>query len=65
MLCEYQLTAIDGIVIRVARKADISRKITNHTLRRTCGRLFYKVGVDIAEIADILDILKLGLLRDT
>jgi integrase/recombinase XerD len=54
MLGEYQLTAIDNMVIRVAKRAGISRKITNHTLRRTCGRLLYKAGVDIAEIADIL-----------
>jgi len=54
MLGEYQLTAIDNMVIRVAKRVGISRKITNHTLRRTCGRLLYKAGVDITEIADIL-----------
>jgi len=53
-LGEYQLTAIDNIVIRVAKRAGISRKITNHTLRRTCGRLLYLAGVEIESIADIL-----------
>lgn len=50
----YQLTAIDNIVARVAKRAGIVRKVTNHTLRRTCGRLLYKSGVKIEEIADIL-----------
>lgn len=54
MLGEYQMTAIDNMVIRVAKRAGISRKITNHTHRRTCSRLLYKAGVDITEIADIL-----------
>ena len=51
---EYQLTAIDNIVPRVARRAGINRKITNHTLRRTCGRMLYKSGVTLVTISDIL-----------
>ena len=43
-LGQYQMTAIDNIVIRVAQRAGLSRKITNHTLRRTCGRSTISVG---------------------
>lgn len=53
-LGQYQMTAIDNIVIRVAERAGISRKITNHTLRRTCGRILHLSGVEIEKISDIL-----------
>lgn len=53
-LGQYQMTAIDEIVSRVAIRAGIRRKITNHTLRRTCGRLLHLSGVKIETIADIL-----------
>lgn len=51
---EYKSTAIDNIVPRVAKRAGIQRKITNHTLRRTCGRMLYKSGVPLVTISDIL-----------
>lgn len=53
-LGQYQMTAIDNMVVRVAERAGIDRRITNHTLRRTCGRLLHLSGVGIEEIADIL-----------
>lgn len=51
---QYQFTAIDNMVIRVAKRAGIRRRITNHTLRRTCGRILHMSGVEIEKIADIL-----------
>lgn len=51
---EYQLTAIDNIVPRVAKRAGIKRKITNHTLRRTCGRMLYKSGNSLVTIQNVL-----------
>jgi len=51
---QYQLTAIDNVVPRVAKRAGIDRKITNHTLRRTCGRILYKSGNDLTAISNIL-----------
>lgn len=53
-LGQYQLTAIDYIVTRVGKKANIPKKVTNHMLRRTCGRLLHKSGVPIEEITVIL-----------
>ncbi len=50
----YQMTAIDSIVVRIAEKAGIEKRVTNHVLRRTCGRLLYLSGVKIEEVADIL-----------
>jgi integrase len=53
-LGQYQMTAIDNMVVRVSERAGIGRRVTNHTLRRTCGRLLHLSGVEIEEIASIL-----------
>lgn len=50
----YQMTAIDGIIVNIAKRAGIEKRVTNHMLRRTCGRLLYLSGVKIEEVADIL-----------
>lgn len=50
-----QRTAIDSIVKRAAECANIPPEdCSNHTLRRTCGRMLYRSGVEIATISKIL-----------
>jgi integrase len=48
----YQKTAIDYLVNNVSVRSGV--KFTNHTLRRTCGRVMYLAGVDIATISKVL-----------
>lgn len=48
----YKRTAVDKIVARVARR--VGFKFTNHTLRRTYGRMLWLAGVPIETIAEIL-----------
>ena len=47
----YQKTAVDNIIARVAHRTGLV--FTNHTLRRTCGRMMYRAGVRIEAIAAI------------
>lgn len=65
----YQRTAIDKMVARVAARVEF--KFTNHTLRRTYGRMLWLAGVQLETIAEILGhadtkttILYLGLNMD-
>ncbi|MEM2943695.1 MAG: site-specific integrase [Methanomassiliicoccales archaeon] len=53
-LGSYGDTALDNIVIRVAKRCGIDRPVSNHTLRRTCGRNLHLAGVSIEEIASLL-----------
>jgi integrase len=53
-LVGYARSAIDELVSRVAKKAGISRRIGNHTLRRTRARLAYFAGVPLVEIMEAL-----------
>ncbi|MDH7509374.1 MAG: site-specific integrase [Methanomassiliicoccales archaeon] len=50
-LGSYKDTALDRIVARAAQRAGIDRPVSNHTLRRTCGRNLHYAGVAIEEIA--------------
>jgi integrase len=50
----YAKTAWDSIVKGVASRAGISRPISNHTLRRTGARMWYKSGVRIEEVSLLL-----------
>ena len=68
-LAGYKRTAIDNMVARVAER--VGFKFTNHTLRRTYGRMLWLAGVPIETIAEILGhadtkttILYLGLNMD-
>lgn len=47
-----QDTAIDNIAKRVSKRSGI--KFSNHTLRRTCGRTWYKANVSLPLIRDYL-----------
>jgi integrase/recombinase XerD len=65
----YQRTAIDKLVQNVAKKLGV--KFTNHTLRRTYGRMCWLAGVPIETIMELLGhsdtkttILYLGLNMD-
>jgi integrase/recombinase XerD len=65
----YQRTAIDKLVQNVAKKLGV--KFTNHTLRRTYGRMLWLAGVPLETIMDLLGhsdtkttILYLGLNMD-
>ncbi len=49
----YGETALDGIVKRAAARAGILH-CSNHTLRRTCGRLHWQAGTPIETIRKIL-----------
>ena len=51
---DYKETATDNIVKRVARRAGILRPISNHTLRRTGARMWYRSGVLIATLSLVL-----------
>jgi integrase len=48
----YGNTAIDNIVASAARRAGIERGVSNHTLRRTGGRIAYFAGVPLVEIME-------------
>lgn len=48
----YGDTAIDNIVASAARRAGIERGVSNHTLRRTGGRIAYYAGVPLVEIME-------------
>ena len=48
----YKRSAIDKLVNRVAERVEM--KFTNHTLRRTYGRMLWLAGVPIETIAEIL-----------
>lgn len=47
----YRKTAIDNILEDLS--ARVGFKFTNHDLRRTCGRMMYRAGVTLEEIARI------------
>jgi integrase len=49
-LLPYSESGLDSIVMRVAKRAGIERKILNHTLRRTGARIAYFSGVPLVEI---------------
>ncbi len=53
MLYPYQKTALDNIVKSAGKKAGIE-PISNHDLRRTCGRMMCNAGVSIENIANII-----------
>ncbi len=48
----YGTTAMDNIVQRAGERAGLRRRLNHHTNRRTCGRLQYKAGVPLEEIAE-------------
>lgn len=48
----YGNTAVDNIVASAARRAGIERGVSNHTLRRTGGRIAYYAGVPLVEIME-------------
>ncbi len=48
----YGNTAVDNIVASAARRAGIERSVSNHTLRRTGGRIAYYAGVPLVEIME-------------
>jgi integrase/recombinase XerD len=51
----YQETAIDKMIKGVAARAGIDpTTCSNHTLRRTCGRMLWHAGVDVVKISTIL-----------
>lgn len=50
----YGKTAWDNIVHTVAEKAGIGRSISNHTLRRTCARMWFRSGASIEQISILL-----------
>jgi len=50
----YKETATDNIVKRVAKRAGIERSISNHTLRRTGARMWYRAGVELVKISLVL-----------
>lgn len=49
-LLPYSESGLDSIVMRVAKRAGIRRKVLNHTLRRTGARIAYFSGVPLVEI---------------
>jgi site-specific recombinase XerD len=49
-LSAYSESGLDSIVMRVAKRAGIKRKVLNHTLRRTGARIAYFAGVPLVEI---------------
>jgi integrase/recombinase XerD len=51
-LAAYGDTAIDNIVSSAANRSGIDRPVTNHTLRRTGGRLAFYAGVSLEEICE-------------
>ena len=48
----YGETMIDNIISTVGKRAGIDR-VSNHDLRRTCGRMMYRLGVPLEVIARI------------
>ena len=50
----YKDSAINNVVLRVAKRAGIGRRIGNHTLRRTCARMWYRANVPVATISSLL-----------
>ncbi len=46
-------TYVDQIVKRVCSRA-VERSVSNHTLRRTCARMWYRAGVPLATISSLL-----------
>lgn len=50
-LHSYKKTAIDDILTDLGNRVGI--KFSNHDLRRTCGRMMYRAGVQLEEIARI------------
>jgi len=51
----YRETAIDKMIKGVAARAGIDPDLcSNHTLRRTCGRMLFHAGVPIETISKIL-----------
>jgi len=51
-LKSYGETMIDNIISAVGKRAGIER-VSNHDLRRTCGRMMYRAGVPLEVIAKI------------
>jgi integrase len=51
----YKDSAINNIVLRVAKRAGIGRRIGNHTLRRTCARMWYRASVPVSNGAQMFD----------
>jgi len=51
-LCAYKKSAVDGFLKKLGKRAGI--QFSNHTLRRTCGRMMHRSGSPIEEIAKIL-----------
>lgn len=47
-------TYVDNCVKRVCARAGIDRPISNHTLRRTCARMWWRAGVPLATISSLL-----------
>ena len=47
-------TFVDNIVKSVSTRAGIERNISNHTLRRTCARMWYRAGVPLATVSALL-----------
>ncbi len=50
-LYPYKKTAIDQVLARLGERVGIY--FTNHDLRRTCGRMMYRSGVRLEQIAKI------------
>lgn len=47
-------TYVDNCVRRVCARAGVDRPISNHTLRRTCARMWWRAGVPLATISSLL-----------
>lgn len=52
-LRSYGETMIDNFVSAVSKRAGINRNVSNHDLRRTCGRMMHRAGVKTEQIARI------------
>jgi len=50
----YKDSAINNTVLRVAARAGIGRRTGNHTLRRTCARMWYRASVHVDTISSLL-----------
>lgn len=47
-------TFVDNLVKDVCARSGIVRPVSNHTLRRTCARMWYRAGVPLATISSLL-----------
>ena len=47
-------TFVDNLVKDVCARSGIERSVSNHTLRRTCARMWYRAGVPLATISSLL-----------